>query len=58
MTVENIPGQPAPLAFIVEPKDGKTAPYLTQKPAVATKRAKAGDFVTPYISQIVVGDEV
>lgn len=58
MTVETIPGQPAPLAWIVEPKDGKTAPYLTQKPNVATKREKAGDFVTPYISQFHKDDEV
>jgi hypothetical protein len=40
-----------PIAWIVEPKDRKTKPYLTLQRDVAEKRCKAGDFVTPYHTQ-------
>lgn len=39
-------------AYIVEPKDGTTAPYLTLKESVATKRREAGDTVTVYESRL------
>ena len=42
---------PGTIAWIVEPKDGKTGPYLTLKEHVAVRRHQSGDFVTPYISQ-------
>jgi hypothetical protein len=40
-----------PIAWIVEPKDRKLKPYLTLKGDVAMKRYRAGDFVTPYLTQ-------
>jgi hypothetical protein len=39
-------------AYIIEPKDGKTAPYLTLKENVADKRKNAGDTVTVYESRL------
>lgn len=47
----------APRAWIIEPKDKARDPYLTLKADVADKRAKAGDFVTPYVSQHTDDDE-
>lgn len=47
----------APRAWIIEPKDKARDPYLTLKADVAEKREKAGDFVTPYISQHTADDD-
>jgi hypothetical protein len=47
----------APRAWIIEPKDKARDPYLTLKADVAEKRAKAGDYVTPYISQHTADDD-
>jgi len=41
----------APRAWIIEPKDKARDPYLTLKADVAEKRAKSGDYVTPYTSK-------
>lgn len=41
-----------PIAWIIESNGPHVAaPFLTHKPAVAMKRYKAGDFVTPYHTQ-------
>lgn len=42
-----------PIAWIIETKSKttKATPYMTLKPEVAEKRAKAGDHVTPYRSK-------
>jgi hypothetical protein len=44
------------LAYIVEPKNGGPV-YLTYKQAVAEKRTKAGDMVTPYTTRFQPGEK-
>lgn len=53
MTTETIPGQVAtpPIAFIVEPLRPPCQPYLTLDAAVAAKREKRGDIITPYFAK-------
>jgi len=48
--------KPEPCAWIIEPK-GDGLPYMTCKADVAEKRAKRGDYVTPYISKRPTTDE-
>jgi len=44
------------LAYIVEPKNGGPV-YITYKQAVAEKRTKAGDMVTPYTTRFAPGEK-